>query len=123
MKIKGFSGIYLILSTLLLIGIIGFAYFFTGFNTNLSLNNPGSSSQKVIDLAKKLYLEKKAQGMDFNNGPCLSDNIQTDWVVDIAHNPRQPIDNLPENQCTAFREGKAHHFVELDTNGNLIRIF
>ena len=44
-----------------------------------------------------------------------------DWCVDVAHDPRQPVDNLPENQCRSYREGKVHHFVELDPEGNVIR--
>ena len=43
------------------------------------------------------------------------------WVVDIAHSPRLSIDDLPENQCPAYLQGSAQHFVELDPKGNLIR--
>jgi hypothetical protein len=66
-----------------------------------------------------------SKNLDYANGPCLSDNSSdwnvSDWVCDIAHSPRQDVDNLPENQCSAFREGKATHFVEVDTSCNLIR--
>jgi uncharacterized membrane protein len=58
-----------------------------------------------------------------NTGPCLGDPLLnfTDWVCDIAHSPRQPeIDDKPENQCSAYREGLATHFVEVDTSCNLI---
>jgi hypothetical protein len=58
---------------------------------------------------------------DLSAGPCLSNNLIPDWVADIAHNPRQAVDDLPANQCSAYREGQAHHFVELDLDGNLIR--
>lgn len=62
-------------------------------------------------------------GQNLENGPCLLNPITEtpDWVCDVAHSPRQAIDNLQENQCQAFREGKAHHFVEVDTSCNLIR--
>jgi hypothetical protein len=59
--------------------------------------------------------------MDFSCGPCLSDALMPDWVLDVAHNPRQAMDDLPSNQCPSFREGRAKHFVELDLEGNLIR--
>lgn len=67
----------------------------------------------------------KSYNKDLTNGPCLSDN-NTDWNVndwgcDVAHSPRQDIDDLPENQCQAFRNGQAHHFVEVNLNCNLIR--
>lgn len=81
-----------------------------------------NASQKAVTLAKKIYDEKKLQNVDFKDGPCLSENLMPDWVADIAHNPRQPVDDMPKNQCAAFREGIAHHFVELDLQGNVIRI-
>lgn len=84
------------------------------------------AEKKVGDLALKnalnLYAQHKQIGTDFSNGPCLG-IIAPDWVLDIAHNPRQPIDDKVENQCQDFREGRAHHFIELDPAGNLIKAF
>lgn len=62
-------------------------------------------------------------GKDLNNGPCLLNPItdMQDWVCDVAHDPRQSIDDNPNNQCSAFMEGRAHHFVEVDLNCNLIK--
>lgn len=76
----------------------------------------------AIAKAKELWRAKFIMGEDLSNGPCLSNEAVPDWVADIAHNPRQAIDDLPENQCSAYREGTAHHFVELDPDGNLIRV-
>jgi hypothetical protein len=80
-----------------------------------------SDRDLAIQKAKELFEQKRAEGMDFSNGPCLSDEIIPDWCADVAHNPRQPVDNRPENQCQSYREGRVHHFVELDPEGNLIR--
>src|SRR5258708_30905708 len=77
---------------------------------------------RVLNQAKVVYKQAKDLGTDFSSGPCLTNALSPDWVLDIAHNPRQEVDNLPQNQCSAFREGKAHHFVELDPQGNLIRV-
>ncbi len=67
----------------------------------------------------------KETGADLSHGPCLSDDNplwkHTDWVCDVAHNPRESVDNLPENQCKTFREGKAHHFVEVTPECEFIR--
>jgi len=67
------------------------------------------------------------QNLDYANGPCLSDNNTewniNDWVCDIAHSPRQPVDDIAENQCSEFREGKARHFVEVGPDCNLIKVF
>lgn len=61
-------------------------------------------------------------GVDLSVGPCLSEGILPDWVCDIAHAPRQPIDNDPRNQCATYRGGETHHFVELDGNCNVIQV-
>jgi hypothetical protein len=64
--------------------------------------------------------------IDLSEGPCLSDGdvnwMIEDWVCDVAHSPREDVDNQPENQCRAYREGKAHHFVEVDPDCNFIRV-
>ncbi len=75
----------------------------------------------AVNQAKHTYRQEKEKGRDFSSGPCLSDALLPDWVVDLAHNPRIAMDDLPENQCPGFFEGRAHHFVELDLEGNLIR--
>ena len=76
----------------------------------------------VIAKAKQIYAEKKSAGTDMSAGPCLSNELDINWVLDVAHNPRDPVDDLPENQCSFFREGRAKHFVELDLTGGLIRL-
>lgn len=91
------------------------------------VTNNGSSKltraeiETATNQAKHLYKQEKDKDRDFSDGPCLSNALMPSWVVDIAHNPRQPIDDLPQNQCPGFREGQAQHFVELDPEGNLIR--
>lgn len=89
----------------------------------LTLDTAPSKSEidSAVNQAKHIYVEMKAKGMNFSQGPCLTNALMLGWVLDIVHNPRLPIDDLPENQCPAFQEGKAKHFVELDTEGNLIR--
>lgn len=76
----------------------------------------------AVQRAEGLYRQIIASGHDISSGPCISNKLIRDWVADIAHNPRDPaIDDLPENQCEAFLNGTAHHFVELDIDGKLIR--
>jgi len=59
-------------------------------------------------------------GQNLSHGPCLSDEIIPDWVCDVAHFPRQEIDNVKGNQCSGY--GKtAKHFVEVDPECNYIR--
>jgi len=101
--------------------------------------------QKAVDYTTgKIQLEQKKQAdktlaqvkcqelcqekittnnQDFSVGPCISDEIIPDWVCDIAHDPRQDADDDPANQCSAFRTGQAHHFVEIDGNCNVIKVY
>ena len=87
----------------------------------------GGASQDVRDRAVNeamaAYRQARADGTDLSRGPCIAEQLPglSDWVVDIAHDPRQPVDDVPQNQCRRYRSGQAHHFVELDTSGNLIR--
>jgi hypothetical protein len=86
-----------------------------------------NTESMAINSCVSLCAMAKSSGMDLSNGPCLSDNNPEwaidDWVCDVAHWPRQSIDNLPENQCKAFREGRAHHFVEVNENCKFIRAY
>jgi hypothetical protein len=76
-------------------------------------------------VGQALIAFKQAQqaGKDLSTGPCISESLPgvSDWVADIAHDPRQPVDDQPANQCQSYREGKTHHFVELTPEGTLIR--
>ena len=62
---------------------------------------------------------EKAKGRNLSAGPCLSNQITPDWVCDVAHDPRQDVDNLEQNTCPAFGV-TAQHFVEVDENCRVI---
>lgn len=76
--------------------------------------------QQAIEAARQAHGKAKAAGQDLEPGPCLG-VVVPNWVADVAHEPRQPVDNLKENQCEQFINREAQHFVELDPQGNLIR--
>ena len=79
--------------------------------------------QRAIEASADAYAEAKASGDDLSDGPCIAERLDglDDWVVDIAHDPRETVDDDPDNQCARFRDGDAGHFVELDPDGELIR--
>lgn len=56
------------------------------------------------------------QGRNLTNGPCLLDPMENEnWVCDVAHEPRQLVDDKPENQCSSY--GKtAKYFIEVTPN-------
>jgi hypothetical protein len=97
--------------------------------TALLLVGCGSSSSSsrdradAIAAAKHAYVAAKRNGEDLARGPCITERLPglADWVADIAHDPRRPVDDLSRNQCARFRAGEAHHFVELTPGGRVIR--
>jgi hypothetical protein len=45
-----------------------------------------------------------------------------DYAVDLVHVPREEVDNRMENQCEDYRLRRVNHFIELDLDGNIVRI-
>lgn len=79
-----------------------------------------TGNEDAFKNALNLYIQKKQEGIDMTNGPCLG-KIADDWVLDIAHEPRIPADEKVENQCQNYLDGTAKHFIELDPDGKLLR--
>jgi len=78
-----------------------------------------AKQQDAVSCALNLYQQKKTQGMQFSS-QCLG--TCGNFVVDIVNVPRNEEDNKVENQCSDYRAGKASHFIELDKNGEIVRI-
>jgi hypothetical protein len=77
--------------------------------------------KNAVEACIALCKSELEKGRDLSSGPCLSNEIAPNWVCDVAHWPRQSVDNKEENQCEAYRKGLASHFVEVDVNCKLIR--
>jgi hypothetical protein len=108
--------------------IIIFVILLSGCAKNTPLQSEQNVEAKAIALCTSLC-EKLKNNLDLKNGPCLSDknpewNI-SGWVCDVAHSPRQEVDNKRENQCEewwkGFNEGNAPRFVEVDPECKFIR--
>jgi hypothetical protein len=118
----------LLLVLIFIAGVSVATYYFNRKNLGDEIKAPDYKKgevrlvDKAVEGAETVYQQQKNEGVDFSKGPCLTNDLMTDWVADIVHSPRQDIDNLPEYQCIAYVEGRAHHFVELDPFGNLIRV-
>jgi len=54
------------------------------------------------------------------NSQCLG--ICGNYAIDLVHVPRSEEDNLTENQCSDYGKGIVNHFIELDKNGEIVRI-
>jgi hypothetical protein len=85
-----------------------------------------AKKREAVRTAEALYLvARQFSTLKLARGPCIGNklpNLGPDWVVDIAHDPRRPIDEEPRNQCPKSRDGRAQHFVELDPSGKVIRV-
>lgn len=90
--------------------------------TGIDTIEKGGTASKDLAIArcKELYRQKFALGEDMSAEPCLSENIVTGWVCYVVHSSRTTEDDNPANQCEAYRDGRASHYVELDSSGQLI---
>jgi hypothetical protein len=69
----------------------------------------------VINLYQSAYTMK----MNFNS-QCLG--TCGNYSVDIVNVPRNSDDNLLENQCSDYKNNLTTNFIEIDKQGNIIRI-
>jgi hypothetical protein len=108
------------LAVILAVAALGAAVFLAGCRHREEVQEGVRAT--AITAAKAAYEKARLEGRDLSNGPCIADPLMPNWVADIAHDPRQPVDDDPANQCAGYREGRAEHFVELDPEGNVIRV-
>jgi hypothetical protein len=54
------------------------------------------------------------------NSQCLG--VCGNYAIDLVHVPRTEEDDLAENQCEDYGKGIVNHFIELDKNGEIVRI-
>jgi hypothetical protein len=74
---------------------------------------------QAVTCAEELYSGAIREEQELNSqclGTCQG------YAVDIVHVPRTGEDNMEENQCSDFREGKVSRFIELDKSGEIVRI-
>lgn len=113
----------LFLSILFYIGVVAIAIMLlAGDKRDGYKRGVSAVYDKAVVQAQSVYEQKKKIGFDFSSGPCLTNDLFTGWVVDIVHNPRIKADDDPSNQCPAFVEGRATHVVELDEEGNVVKV-
>jgi hypothetical protein len=106
----------------LFIAAVGVCLFLTACGGDSS---EGANKREALAVAKAKAAFRKAQaaGVDLSAGPCIAEQLPglADWAADVAHDPRQPVDDEPAHQCQSYRDGRTHHFVELTPQGQPIR--
>ena len=105
---------YILLFSTILLSAILFSGCTSTTDSTDTTDSTGSVTNDQKSLCISLCEKYLANGTNLSNGPCLSNQIADDWVCDVAHSPREQVDNNPDNQCPAFRQGQAHHFIEVD---------
>ncbi len=78
-----------------------------------------AEQQEAISCALGLYEQKMAEGMNFSS-QCLG--TCGDYSVDIVHVPRTAEDDLAESQCQDYLNSQTIYFIELDKEGEIVRI-
>ena len=115
--------------------ILIFIVVFRGFNgrkdswikTNgawIKHGNPLNIPSYILDsdtlqCTLNLYQSAYTINMQFNS-QCLG--ACGNYSIDIVNVPRNSDDNLPENQCSEYKNSITNHFVELDKDGNIVKI-
>jgi len=114
MKLTGREKIYLYVFLIFILAISLFFAYYEKSNT--------TSNMDVDEECVNLCIQAKNNGTDLSNGPCLSNHLKSnpDWVCDVAHIPREPVDNNPENQCKSYGI-TAKHFIEVSPDCKIIR--
>jgi hypothetical protein len=105
----------------MLAAIVCLCFLLQGCALNQPLVPPEEAAMSVAQKCQVKCLSTMRSGADMSVGPCIG-LIEKDWVCDSVHSPRQAEDDLPENQCPDFREGRAHHFVEVTQECKLVRV-
>ena len=78
-----------------------------------------TEQKAIISKALELYELKKTEGIGFSS-ECLG-TIE-DYAIDVVHVPRTQEDDIIGNQCEAYKNREVNHFIELDKDGNIVRI-
>ena len=71
--------------------------------------------KEAVECALELYNQEE----EFNS-QCLG--VCGDYAVDFVHVPRNEEDDKVENQCAEYGSGEVGHFIEIDKNGEVVRI-
>jgi hypothetical protein len=87
--------------------------------------NPSSIPENIemqenaLKCAHELYVDIESSGLKVNSqclGTCFG------YAVDIVHVPRIAEDDKNESQCLDYVTGSVDRFIEIDKNGEVVRV-
>ncbi|MFZ5392538.1 MAG: hypothetical protein ACOZAR_05140 [Patescibacteria group bacterium] len=96
------------------------------FNARMAMRAiPGfeHNDEVLLNEARSFFFEKKAaySAADWVQGPCLG-KMNDEWVVDVVHNPRLPLDNDQANQCPDYYNKIVAHYILIDMDGKVVEM-
>lgn len=105
-----------IVTVIVLIVLIAFVFYFGDMR---SFRESLDEHEEAVACAYALHagIVRAAVVLD---SQCLG--ICGAYAVDLVHVPRSASDDLPENQCREYREGKVAGLIELDATGTIVQI-
>ena len=137
---KSKSGMYFLVSAIVILVIAGFAYFYFGDKPIVVQDNWVKDSRGVwveqgnpvnipdnvarqkeaITCGERLYNVQKPYGAINFTSECLG--RCGDYSVDVVHVHRVEQDDLQHFQCLEYLNGLAINLIEVDSDGNIVRI-
>ncbi len=81
-----------------------------------------SLEELAVQRCIRSCVSKKLHGLDLAAAPCLNERIVEDWSCDMVHSPRIPSDDDLTNRCRSYFDGATHHFIEVDTECELVTV-
>jgi len=110
---------------LVLVSLLMLSVFLSGCAQNPAGNMTETEKyeQSLVDACVNECKIAKATARNLESGPCLLDPLSQNksWVCDVAHEPRESVDGLAENQCQAFRNQLATRFIEVTPDCEFLR--
>ncbi|MEK6858620.1 MAG: hypothetical protein AABX53_01765 [Nanoarchaeota archaeon] len=107
--------LFVLIVLLLLIGIVTMEW----YGGSKLLAYEVATHDSFVSCASGLYAGLARADVTFDS-QCLG--VCGNYSADIVHVPRIAADDLLENQCREYRENITTGFIELDKDGNVVRI-
>lgn len=140
-KGKSRSGMYFLVSAIVVLIIVAFAYFYFGDKpAEVARNgwekdsrgvwakqgNPAATpdnvlaQQDAITCGERLYRVQKPYGEYKFTSECLGKC--GDYAVDVVNVPRNEQDDLQHFECLEYLNGNVKNLIEVDSDGNVVRV-
>lgn len=140
-KAKSKSGMYFLVSAIVVLIIVAFAYFYFGDKPVviedkwekdsrgvwIEQGNPAvtpdevAKQQEAITCGERLYRVQKPSGAYKFTSECLG--RCGDYSVDVVNVPRNEKDDLQNFECLEYLNGITTSLIEVDSDGNIVRVF